>query len=135
MRAAALYEQLDLLTTPFRFRTKRQLWPYVGLAVITRSTGDQEIVEGKVRRRKRPPLTRGLNRNHNPMLKSVFKGAANAAATTDGPLKDFYDRCVGRSVRDEMAKLTLARKIASVVLRLWKKGELWDPAKLTMQTT
>lgn len=88
-----------------------------------------------MRRRKRSPLTRGLNRNHNPMLKSVFKGAANAAAATDGPLKDFYDRCVSRGVRDEMAKLTLARKIASVVLRLWKKGEFWDPAKLTMQTT
>ena len=49
--------------------------------------------------------------------------------------RDFYDACVGRGVRDEMAKLTLARKIASVVLRLWKKGELWDPAKLTMQPT
>lgn len=132
VRAAVI---LAIVATPFRFRTKRQLWPYAGLAVITRSTGDQEIVEGKVRRRKRSPLTRGLNRNHNPMLKSVFKGAANAAAATDGPLKAFYDRCVGRGVRDEMAKLTLARKIASVVLRLWKKGELWDPAKLTMQTT
>jgi len=176
-RAAALYEQLDLLTkqrpaakaamiaearrhhgwkilrsvpfigpvraavilaivaTPFRFRTKRQLWPYAGLAVVTRSTSDQQIIEGKIRRRKRAPLTRGLNRNHNPVLKSVFKGAANAAAATEGPFKDFYLRCVGRGVREEMAKLTLARKIASVVLRLWKKGELWDPAKLTTQTT
>ena len=92
-------------------------------------------MEGKVRRRKRSPLTRGLNRNHNAMLKDVFKAAANTAAATDGPLKEFYDRCVGRGVREEMAKLTLARKIASVVLRLWKKGELWNPAKLTMQMT
>lgn len=132
VRAAVI---LAIVATPFRFRTKRQLWPYAGLAVVTRSTGDQEIVNGKVRRRKRPPLTRGLNRNHNPVLKSVFKGAANAAAATDGPLKDVYDRCVGRGVREEMAKLTLARKIASIVLRLWKKGELWDPTKLTMQPT
>jgi hypothetical protein len=29
--------------------------------------------------RRRPPLTRGLNRNHNPILKGVFKAAANAA--------------------------------------------------------
>jgi hypothetical protein len=34
-----------------------------------------------------------------------------------------------------MAKITLARKIAAVALRLWKKGELWDPKKLTMQAT
>ena len=31
------------------------------------------------RRRRRRPLTRGLNRNHNRVLKNVFKGAANAA--------------------------------------------------------
>lgn len=126
---------LAIVGTPFRFRTKRQFWPYAGLAVVTRSTGDSEIVAGRVRRRKRPPLTRGLNRNHNPALKSVLKAAANAAAGTKGPLKDFYDRCVERGVREEMAKLTLARKIAAIVLRLWKKGEPWDPAKLTMQGT
>jgi transposase len=126
---------LAIIGTPFRFRGKRQLWPYVGLAVVTRSSSEQEIVDGKLRRRKRAPLTRGLNRNHNRVLKNVFKGAANAAAAKTGPLKDFYDRCVARGVREEMAKLTLARKLASVALRLWKKGELWDPTKLTMQAT
>jgi transposase len=125
---------LAIMSTPFRFRTKRQLWPYIGLAVITRSSSDQEFVNGKLQRRRRAPLTRGLNRNHNPALKNVFKGAANAAAAKPGPLKDFYDACVGRGVREELAKLTLARKISSIVLRLWKKGELWDPDKLTMQT-
>lgn len=126
---------LAIIATPFRFRGKRQLWSYVGLAVVTRSSADQEIVDGKLRRRKRAPLTRGLNRNHNRVLKNVFKGAANAAAAKAGPLKDFYDRCVAGGVREEMAKLTLARKLAAVVLRLWKKGERWDPAKLTMQAT
>ena len=47
----------------------------------------------------------------------------------------WYDRCVDGGVREEMAKLTLARKIVSIMLRLWKKGELWDPTKLTMQAT
>jgi hypothetical protein len=42
---------------------------------------------------------------------------------------------VAGGVHEEMAKLTLARKIASIVLRLWKKGELWDPSKVTMQAT
>lgn len=126
---------LAIIGTPFRFRGKRQLWPYVGLAVVTRSSAENEISDGKLRRRKRAPLTRGLNRNHNPILKNVFKGAANAAAAKPGPLKDWYDRCVAGGVHEEMAKLTLTRKLASVVLRLWKKGEFWDPAKLTMQAT
>jgi transposase len=126
---------LAIIVTPFRFRTKRALWPYAGLAVVTRSSADHEIDGAQLRRRRRAPLTRGLNRNHNPILKSVFKGAANAAASKSGPLRDCFDASVARGVRPELAKVTLARKIASVTLTLWKKGELWDPKKLTMQTT
>jgi hypothetical protein len=76
-----------------------------------------------------------LNRNHNRVLKNLFKGAATAAAHKDGPLQDLYKQSVARGVDPDMALLTLARKISSVALRLWKKGELWDPAKLTRQAT
>jgi hypothetical protein len=103
--------------------------------VVTRSSGDQELVDGRLRRRKREPLTRGLNRNHNPLLKSVFKGAANAAAAQDGPLKQLYEECVARGARRDMAKVTLARKIVAITLWLWKTGELWDATKLKMQAT
>ena len=123
---------LAIVATPFRFRTKRQLWPYVGLAVVTRSSANEEFVGGRLRRRRRAPLTRGLNRNHNPLLKSIFKGAANVAAAKAGPLKDVYDACVARGVREELAKVTLARKIASIALRLWKQGELWNGQKVRM---
>lgn len=128
-------EILAIMRTPYRFRTKRNLWPYAGLAVVTRSSADQEFHDGTLRRRRRAPLTRGLNRNHNPILKAVFKGAANAATAREGPLRDFYEASLARGVRDELAKVTLARKIVSIALRLWKKGELWDPKKLTMQVT
>ena len=128
-------QMLAIIRTPFRFRTKRNLWGYVGLAVVTRASADQQFAGGKLRRRRKAPLTRGLNRNHNPVLKAVFKGAANAATARPGPLRDFYEASLGRGVREELAKVTLARKIVSVALRLWKKGELWDPKKLTMQVT
>jgi transposase len=126
---------MAIVGTPFRFRGKRGFWSYVGLAVVTHSSADNEVVGGKIRRRRRAPLTRGLNRNHNPVLKDVFKGAATAAAHKDGPLKDFYTQCVARGVAEDMALLTVARKIAAIALRLWKKGELWNPAKLTTQMT
>jgi transposase len=126
---------LAIMCTPHRFRTKRNLWPYAGLAVVTHSSADDEIVDGRIRRRKRPPLTRGLNRNHNPILKHVFKGAATAATVRPGPLREFYEASLKRGVREELARVTLARKIAAVTLRLWKKGELWNPDKLTMQAT
>lgn len=128
-------EILAIIGTPFRFRTKRNLWPYVGLAVVTRSSSDQEFVQGQRRKRRTPPMTRGLNRNHNPVLKNVFKAAASSALAKPGPMRDFYEASLKRGVRDELARLTLARKIVSVALRLWKKGELWNPDKLTMQAT
>lgn len=125
---------LAIIVTPHRFRTKRQLWPYCGLAVVSRSSGEQEFAGGVLRRRRRHlAATRGLNRNHNPVLKNVFKGAAAAALIKPNPLKDLYEASVARGTRPELAKVTLARKIAAVTLRLWKKGELWDPKKLTMQ--
>lgn len=126
---------LATIVTPFRFRTKRALWPYAGLAVVTRSSGDHEVDGTQLRRRRRAPLTRGLNPNHNPVLKAVFKGAANAAASKSGPLRDLYEASVARGVDPDLAKVTLARKIASITLALWKKGELWDPKKLTTQAT
>jgi transposase len=124
---------LATIQTPWRFRTKRNLWAYAGLAVVTHSSGDYAFVEGRPVRRRRQPMTRGLSKNHNRVLKNVFKGAANAAATRPGPLKDFYDAMVARGMREELARVTLARKIAAVVLRLWKKGEPYDATKLSVQ--
>ena len=126
---------LAIVRTPFRFRTKRNLWPYAGLAVVRHSSANQEFRNGKLQRSKKAPMTRGLNRSHNPMLKAVFKGAANAAASTPGPLNDYYQASIDRGVDKDLAKVTLARKIAAVALRLWKKGEVFDPKKLTMQAT
>jgi transposase len=126
---------LSIVRTPFRFRTKRNLWPYAGLAVVRHSSADRQFSSGKLQRSKKAPMTRGLNRNHNPLLKAVFKGAANAAASVPGPLSEYYQGSIRRGVDKELAKVTLARKIAAVALRLWKKGELFDPKKLTMQAT
>ena len=49
------------IQTPGRFRTKRNLWAYAGLAVVTRSSADYVLVDGRPVRRRRAPLTRGLN--------------------------------------------------------------------------
>jgi hypothetical protein len=40
-----------------------------------------------------------------------------------------------RGMREEMARVTLARKFAAVTLRLWKRGEAYDPDMLTAQST
>ena len=42
-----------LIQTPHRFRTKRQLWAYSGLALETRISAEYRLVEGQVRRSKK----------------------------------------------------------------------------------
>lgn len=133
--AVRVAQLLAIMRTPFRFRTKRNLWPYAGLAVVKHSSANQVFKNGKLQPSKKAPMTRGLNRNHNPLLKAVFKGAATAAASASGPLGEYYKASVSRGVDKDLAKVTLARKIAAVALRLWKKGEVFDPKKLTMQVT
>jgi transposase len=126
---------LATMQTPWRFRTKRNLWAYAGLAVVTQSSSDHEFVGGRPVRRRRAPLTRGLNKNHNRVLKDVFKGAALAATVRPGPLQDLYHGMLSRGMRPELARVTLARKLAAVTLRLWKTGEHYDPDQLAQQAT
>jgi transposase len=125
---------LAFLQTPWRFRTKRNLWAYAGLAVTTRITAEYQLLEGRTPvRRRRTPLTRGLNRNHHPLVKAIFKSAATAATAKPGAFQDFYQQLVAHGMREELARVTLTRKLAALTLRLWKTGEAYDPAKLTRQ--
>jgi transposase len=122
---------LAIVQTPWRFRTKRHLWAYSGLAVTTRTSAQFAFADGAPVRRRRAPLTRGLNRNHHPLVKAIFKSAATTAMTRPGALHDIYHQLVAGGMREEMARVTLTRKLAAVTLRLWKTGEAYDPAKLT----
>lgn len=124
---------LATMQTPWRFRTKRHLWAYAGLAVVTRTSAEYSMQDGRPVRRRRAPMTRGLNRNYSRVLKSVLKGAATAAATRPGALKVFYQGMLSRGMREELARVTLTRKLAAITLHLWKTGELYDSDKLTLQ--
>jgi len=120
------------IKTPHRFRRNRQLWTYAGLAVVTSSSSEQEFVDGELRRRKGVVHTRGLNTNYNRRLKEALKGAAETASHRE-PFKALYEAMRARGTKPELAKVTLARKIATLVLTLWKKGERFDAEKLKRQ--
>jgi transposase len=131
IRAAEL---LGILQTPQRFRTKRQLWTYCGLGVVTSSSADHEVANGQLRRKKKHVQIRGLNENFNHDLKDLFKGAAVVASIKPGPFAEFYAALVSKGMRPEMARLTLARKIATIVLIVWKRGVCFDAQYLKPQT-
>lgn len=131
IRAAML---LGILQTPHRFRTKRQLWTYSGFGIETRSSADHRSVEGQLRRSRKPASIRGLNENHNHDLKNLFKSAAIIASNKPGPFQEFYAALLSKGMRPEMARLTLARKIAAITLHVWKKGVNFDGQYLKPQT-
>jgi transposase len=131
IRAAGL---LGILQTPHRFRTKRQLWTYGGVGIETSSSADHHVVKGQLERKKKHVEIRGLNRNYNHDLKNIFKGAAIVAATKPGPFAEFYAELLAKGMRPEMARLTLARKIATIVLIVWKRGACFDAQYLKPQT-
>ena len=125
---------LGILQTPHRFRTKRQLWTYSGLGIEVHSSADHHVVKGQLERKKKHVEIRGLNGNCNHDLKNLFKGAAVVASTKPGPFAEFYAALLAKGTRPEMARLTLARKIATIVLIVWKKGACFDANHLKPQT-
>jgi transposase len=131
IRAAVL---IGILQTPHRFRTKRQLWTFSGLGIETHSSADHCYVDGQLRRSKKAMSIRGLNQNHNHDVKNLFKSAAIVAASKPGPFQEFYAARLAKGIRPEMARLTLARKIAAITLLVWKKGAHFDAQHLKPQT-
>ena len=121
-----------VVVCPERFRTSRQFWAYCGLAIVTRSSSDwvkdAESTGGWAR--KDVQQTRGLNRKRNPMLKSVFKGAALTVVQrqADHALTSHYMEML-KTTKPNLARLTIARKIAATVLAMWKNKEAYDPKR------
>jgi len=130
--SVSVAQLIAVVGTPHRFRSKQQFWTYVGLAVVTRSTADHEVVGGVLRRSQRPVSTRGLNRNHNHVLKRVFKNAATSACHS-GPFKAGYDVRVTRGMAPSLARLTIARQLAATTLAIWKRGQQFDPERMKQQ--
>jgi transposase len=133
IRAAQL---LAVVVTPYRFQNKRKFWSYCGLGIVMRSSSDWvrtqtgEWVRAEVRQ------TRGLARNFNHTLKDIFKGAATTVIgqAEDEPLYRHYVRLLDGGTKPNLAKLTIARQIASIVLSVWRNQEAYDPKRLEQVT-
>jgi transposase len=131
IRAALL---IALIQTPHRFRTKRPLWKYSGFGIEMHSSADYRKVQGQLQRSRKQVSVRGLNRDCNHDLKNLFKSAATIASVKPGPFQEFYAALLAKGMRPEMARLTLARKMATIVLIVWKRGVSFDAKYLKPQT-
>jgi transposase len=131
IRAALL---IALIQTPQRFRSKRPLWKYSGFGIEMHSSADYRKVQGQLQRSRKQVSVRGLNRDCNHDLKNLFKSAATIASVKPGPFQEFYTALLTKGMRPEMARLTLARKIATIVLIVWKRGVSFEAQYLKPQT-
>jgi transposase len=120
-----------VVVTPDRFRTRAQFWAYCGLGIVMRSSSDWVQTPNGAWTRAPIQQTRGLNRNHNPLLKEVFKGAAKTVIQQhpDDPLYEHYEQMLASGTKPNLAALTLARKIAAIALAMWKRKEAYEPKK------
>jgi transposase len=121
------------LQTPHRFRNKRHLWGYGGLGLLLRGSAQYRLEQGELVVSSKGMMVRGLNPNHNARLKAIFKGAALNACQRPGPLRQAYERCLREGMKEHLARLTIARKIATLVLTLWKRGERFDAKRLSRE--
>jgi len=127
VRAAQI---VALVVTPHRFRKTRQFWSYCGLGIVTRASGEwKRSNAGQWQHVQAKVQVRGLNLNRQPLLKTVFKGAATSVLSRSNPLHEHFDRLVANGTAPHLARLTIARRIAAATLAIWKKKEDYEPAK------
>ena len=132
IRAAQL---MAVVVTPYRFASKRTFWSYCGLGIVMRSSSDWVRAQDGKWMRVPVQQTRGLTRSFNRTLKMVFKGAATTVISRrkDDPLFRHYTRLLDNGTKPNLARLTIARQIASIALSLWRNKEKYDPKKLELK--
>jgi len=55
------------------------------------------------------------------------------ASVRAGVFHEFYLGLLAKGMRPEMARLTLARKISAITLKIWKEGGTFDAKYLKLQ--
>ena len=125
-------ELLPIVVTPYRFANKRGFWSYCGLGIVMRSSSDWVRTRSGEWMKAPVQQTRGLNRNFNRTLKHIFKGAATTVISRaeDEPLYRHYMKLLEGGTKPNLAKLTIARQLASIALSLWRNEEEYNPTKL-----
>jgi hypothetical protein len=87
------------------------------------------MVGAGLRRKQRSPATRGLTTSHNRTPEYVFESAALTASRRE-PFKSRHGELLERGLRPELARATVARRIAAITLAVWEAGGAFDAGKV-----
>ena len=107
---------LSIVIDGKRFKSSNHYLVYCGLVKHEKMSG------GRSYGRRIPRYSR--------RLKGVYKSAAVRVASTDNPLREYYDYLLnGKKLPEYNAKNALARYIAKISLGIIKSGEKYKPYK------
>jgi transposase len=113
-------ELLAIAGAADRFRSRRSFWAYGGLGVIQRLSAEHRVENGRAVREEK---TRGMKlRVGQPLLKKVLRDIALHASLGRGRFRAIYDAHVARGKTPAVARIALARKIAAIILAVWRSG-------------
>jgi transposase len=129
IRAATL---VGIIGTIARFRTRRQLWSYFGLGVIQRVSSEYKVENGQV---VKGLSKRGVRRSSSgqPILRNVVGDISAHASGGRGELRAIFERHIARGKNRAVARLSLARKVVSIVLAVWRSGQPYDARKVKLR--
>ena len=108
---------------PARFPKNREVAAYLGLVPRQRDSGERE-----------PQL--GISRSGDPGLRRLLVQAAHYILGPFGPdtdLRRWGERYAGTGARNakKRAVVAIARRLAVLLLALWKTGEVYEPLRHT----
>lgn len=126
-------EFIAIVGEPCRFRSVRSFWAYAGLAVERRRSSEHRLEHGRVVRDAAIGGGRRLNRNCQPRLKKILKDVALGLSLGKGVLREIYDQHVQRGKRPAIARVVLARRIAGILLAMWKAHASFDPSRIKIR--
>lgn len=113
-------ELLAIAGSADRFRSLRSFWAYGGLGVVQRRSSEHRVENGKAVREER---ARGIKlRVGHPLLKKVLRDIALHASLGRGHFRAVFEAHVARGKTPAIARIALARKIAAVILAVWRNG-------------
>ena len=122
IRAAML---LAIIGNPERFRSRRAVWAYAGLAVVQKVSAEHRVKDGRVIKETRRSGVH-LSRAAQPVFKKLLRDMALHASIRGGPFRKVYDAHLKAGRRPSIARLSLARKIAAVIFAVWRSGKGFD---------
>jgi len=123
--------KLAAVGDPNRFASVRQFWAYAGLGVERRVSSEHRVENGRAKRSVRVTISCRLNRNYHPRVKKVMKDVALGASLGKGELREIYDAHVARGKRASIARVALARRVASILFAMWRSGRHYDASMVT----